>query len=141
MPCPKCGEYKSYAWERLVVDNRREPLMRCAICGNEFSESEWKAGSGKWIAQSAAGGSGNEDDAAEGGGNSENVEAENVSSTESEEDAVHSAGLHEQQAHPPAPSKARGFHMNAFASPWTNWKSIVDSYHEAYAGGENMLKV
>ena len=35
----------------------------------------------------------------------------------------------------------RGFHMNAFASPWVKWTEIVSSYHEAYNTGEEMLKV
>ncbi len=38
-------------------------------------------------------------------------------------------------------SKIRGFHMNAFASPWVTWPEIVEGYHEAYNGGEEMMKV
>lgn len=35
----------------------------------------------------------------------------------------------------------RGFHMNAFASPWLSWQDIVNQYTEAYETGEEMLKV
>ena len=35
----------------------------------------------------------------------------------------------------------RGFHMNAFASPWASWKSLIASYHEAKSSGEEMLIV
>lgn len=39
-----------------------------------------------------------------------------------------------------AESGVRGFHMNKFASPWVKWTTIVEGYHEAYAGGEEQLK-
>ncbi len=42
---------------------------------------------------------------------------------------------------PGAVSSTRGFHLNAFASPWVRWEKIVSLYHEAYASGEEMLKV
>ncbi len=91
VPCPKCGEYQPYAWEKLLYKEHTEPVMRCAYCGAEFGESEWKAGAGKWIAR--------------------------------------------------AESNTRGFHLNAFASPWVTWPEIAASYYEAYTVGEEMLKV
>lgn len=35
----------------------------------------------------------------------------------------------------------RGFHLNAFASPWVKWSEIVGQYREAYDAGPEMLKV
>ena len=35
----------------------------------------------------------------------------------------------------------RGFHLNAFASPWVSWQSLIDQYEEAYRNGEDTLKV
>ena len=35
----------------------------------------------------------------------------------------------------------RGFHMNAFASPWTTWIEIVRKYEEACKNGDHALKV
>jgi phage terminase large subunit GpA-like protein len=37
--------------------------------------------------------------------------------------------------------RTRSFHLNAFASPWTTWKSLVEQYEEAYRNGEEELKV
>lgn len=93
VPCPKCGEYQAYSWELLLYKEKTEPVMRCEHCGQEFSESEWKTGTGRWIAED--------------GGNN---------------------------------ARARGFHLNAFASPWVNWQSIVDAYQEAFEVGEEALK-
>ena len=36
-------------------------------------------------------------------------------------------------------SRTRGFHLNAFASPWTTWRELVDQYLEAFANGEEEL--
>ena len=44
-------------------------------------------------------------------------------------------------AEDPDENKIRGFHMNAFASPWANWKSLVEQYQEAFRNGEEELKV
>lgn len=38
-------------------------------------------------------------------------------------------------------SEIRGFHMNAFASPWVNWSSLTAQYEEALQGGEDTVKV
>ena len=91
VPCPKCGEYQPYSWERIIYKDKVQPLMRCIKCGSEFGEREWRAGSGKWL-----------------------------------------TGI---------TSSVRGFHLNAFASPWVKWEEIITSYHEAYNGGEQTLKV
>ncbi|MBQ7215222.1 MAG: phage terminase large subunit family protein [Synergistaceae bacterium] len=90
IPCPKCGHYQPYSWDNLLYKDRTEPVMRCVKCGQEFSESDWKAGIGRWIAG--------------------------------------------------AESSTRGFHLNAFASPWVSWPEIVQAYDEAYAVGEEAIK-
>ena len=41
----------------------------------------------------------------------------------------------------PAITKNRGFHMNAFASPWVSWPNLIEQYTEAYNNGEEQLKV
>ena len=41
----------------------------------------------------------------------------------------------------PAVTKNRGFHMNAFASPWVSWANLIEQYTEAYNNGEEQLKV
>lgn len=90
VPCPRCGEYQPYSWDRILYKERTEPVMRCVHCGQESGESEWKFGTGKWIAGAESG--------------------------------------------------IRGFHLNAFASPWVTWPEIVAGYLEAYAVGEEALK-
>lgn len=40
----------------------------------------------------------------------------------------------------PSESKIRGFHMNAFASPWASWAGIIHDYEEALHNGEESLK-
>lgn len=37
-------------------------------------------------------------------------------------------------------SRVRGFHLNAFASPWATWSELIDQYLEAYKNGEEELK-
>jgi phage terminase large subunit GpA-like protein len=37
--------------------------------------------------------------------------------------------------------RTRGFHLNAFASPWATWPYLIDQYDEAYKNGEEALKV
>ena len=50
LPCPKCGEYNALDWERVIFEDRTEPVMRCLHCGHEGSAREWKSQSlkGKW---------------------------------------------------------------------------------------------
>ena len=95
VPCPSCGEYQPYAWERIIWKDRPEPVMVCAKCGTEYGETAWKAGQerGVWIAAN------------------------------------------------PKERRTRGFHMNAFASPWVTWKSLIEQYQEAFHNGEEELKV
>ena len=95
VPCPVCGEYQPYEWERVIWKDVPEPLMQCRKCGAARGELDWKAGQerGVWTAQN------------------------------------------------PEEKRARGFHMNAFASPWATWTSIVEQYQEAYRNGEEELKV
>ena len=40
----------------------------------------------------------------------------------------------------PEITKIRGFHMNAFASPWATWKELVEDYQRAFSNGEEALK-
>ena len=94
IPCPTCGEFQPYEWDRIIHKNVPEPLMKCRFCDVLHNETEWKAGQdrGIWIA----------DDKNE--------------------------------------KRIRGFHMNAFASPWVTWQNIVDQYQEAYQNGEESLQ-
>ena len=41
----------------------------------------------------------------------------------------------------PDEKKIRGFHLNAFASPWVTWSKLCDQYREAFRNGEEELKV
>ena len=95
VPCPSCGEYQPYAWERIIWKDRPEPVMVCAKCGAEYGETAWKAGQerGVWIAAN------------------------------------------------PEERKTRGFHLNAFASPWATWTGLIEQYQEAFRNGEEELKV
>ena len=49
--CPACGTYQPYEWERLHF---QDLTMECAACRERFSEQEWKAQPGKWIAKGKA---------------------------------------------------------------------------------------
>lgn len=40
----------------------------------------------------------------------------------------------------PDEKKIRGFHLNAFASPWATWTELVNGYKEALRGGEESIK-
>ena len=40
----------------------------------------------------------------------------------------------------PEVKRIRGFHMNAFASPWANWTALINDYQEAVRGGEELIK-
>ena len=55
VPCPSCGKYQPYEWERMLYRERTQPVMKCAYCGGEFGEHEWKSGRGEWIAQAESG--------------------------------------------------------------------------------------
>ena len=94
VPCPSCGEFQPYEWNRIIYKDVVEPLMKCSYCGATHNEIEWKAGQerGVWA-----------------------PEVKNDSRT-------------------------RGFHLNAFASPWVTWAYIVQQYQEAYKNGEEELK-
>ena len=35
----------------------------------------------------------------------------------------------------------RGFHLNAFASPWAKWSDLIAQYNEALSGGPEKIKV
>ena len=95
IPCPTCGEFQPYEWDRFIYKEVPEPLMKCHYCESLHNEIEWKSGQerGIWIA----------------GNQSE--------------------------------TRTRGFHMNAFASPWATWTYIVQQYHEAYKNGDEALQV
>jgi phage terminase large subunit GpA-like protein len=95
VPCPACGEFQPYEWDRIVYKDVIEPVMICRYCGAQHNEIDWKAGQerGIWI-------------------------SDNKNET-----------------------RTRGFHLNAFASPWATWKYIVRQYLEAYQNGEEDLKV
>lgn len=46
--CPCCGTYQPYEWGRIIFE---DVTMECIDCKERFSEVEWKAQSGKWIAR------------------------------------------------------------------------------------------
>lgn len=48
LPCPSCGEHQPLAWGQMVYDS---VTMACKYCGVIHTEQEWKAGTGKWIAE------------------------------------------------------------------------------------------
>jgi phage terminase large subunit GpA-like protein len=95
IPCPVCGSFQPYDWERMVYKDLTEPLMKCLKCGALRSEKDWKSAQfkGIWIPDRTG------------------------------------------------DIRTRSFHLNAFASPWTTWKSLVEQYEEAYRNGEEQLKV
>jgi phage terminase large subunit GpA-like protein len=95
VPCPVCGEFQPYDWERIVYKDLTEPLMKCRKCDALRSEKSWKSSQfkGAWISEKAG------------------------------------------------DVRTRSFHLNAFASPWTTWTSLVEQYEEAYRNGEEELKV
>ncbi|WP_297489154.1 terminase gpA endonuclease subunit, partial [uncultured Cetobacterium sp.] len=54
IPCPECGEYVTFSWDRMRFseDIQVEPTMVCPICETESNEDSWKAGGqqkGMWI--------------------------------------------------------------------------------------------
>lgn len=53
VPCPTCGEFQPYSWDRIIFKDMTEPVMRCVKCGNIHNEVEWKSGQsrGVWIAE------------------------------------------------------------------------------------------
>ena len=94
VPCPFCGTYQAFDWERIIYRNVKEPLMVCEHCGKSFNESEWKVQQpkGKWIAQY------------------------------------------------PERTNIRGFHLNAFTSPWAKWTELIAQYDEALTIGVEGIK-
>lgn len=93
VPCPDCGEYQPYAWERISYKDLAEPVMECVHCHKKFTEHDWKRGqkAGRW--------------------------------------------------HSHAESATRGFHMNAFASPWATWPNLIAQYEEALKAGDDAMQV
>jgi phage terminase large subunit GpA-like protein len=57
LPCPSCDEHQPLAWGQINFDfeetskkcTRAE--MACNFCGSLHTETEWKSGTGKWIAR------------------------------------------------------------------------------------------
>lgn len=47
LPCPICGKYQPLTWGQIKFE---DVTMECRFCKDRFSEFEWKAGRGKWIA-------------------------------------------------------------------------------------------
>ena len=47
VPCPCCGKYQPYEWNRIQFS---DVTMECKYCGEHISEVDWKQGNGKWIA-------------------------------------------------------------------------------------------
>lgn len=48
VPCPCCGKYQPYEWERIRFS---DVTMECKYCEEHISEVEWKQGQGKFIAK------------------------------------------------------------------------------------------
>ncbi|MDC7288528.1 phage terminase large subunit family protein [Blautia schinkii] len=48
VPCPCCGKYQPYEWARVHFS---DVTMECKFCTERFSEVDWKAGEGKYIAE------------------------------------------------------------------------------------------
>lgn len=48
MPCPLCGRLQPLKWGQIRFEDE---MMECRFCTERFSEREWKAGSGQWIAR------------------------------------------------------------------------------------------
>lgn len=48
VPCPCCGKYQPYEWARIHFS---DVTMECKFCKERLSEVEWKAGTGKYIAE------------------------------------------------------------------------------------------
>ncbi|MGL5023710.1 MAG: phage terminase large subunit family protein [Cetobacterium sp.] len=54
IPCPECGEYTTFSWDRMnfTEDGENEPTMQCPICETRNTEDIWKANGqkdGKWV--------------------------------------------------------------------------------------------
>ncbi len=48
VPCPCCGKYQPYEWERIRFS---DATMKCKYCEEHISEVDWKQGEGKFIAE------------------------------------------------------------------------------------------
>lgn len=50
VPCPSCGTYQTYKWGNIKYDDKGKNIkMLCSNCGKDFTEKEWKKGTGKWV--------------------------------------------------------------------------------------------
>ncbi|AKL95004.1 phage terminase GpA [Clostridium aceticum] len=90
LPCPLCGRHQPLKWAQIKFE---DTTMECKFCRERFTEFEWKAGKGKWVAQ--------------------------------DEDKI---------------KTKRGFHLNALASPWERWETIIKEFKDAKAKGREALK-
>ena len=48
VPCPMCGKYQSYEWERI---NFKDVSMTCRFCRESIEEPFWKREPGMWVAK------------------------------------------------------------------------------------------
>jgi len=48
VPCPMCGRYQQYEWDRISFKTVR---MSCKFCREDFTKYEWMKGQGKWISE------------------------------------------------------------------------------------------
>lgn len=54
IPCPECGEYVTFSWERIKFSEKleEEPSMKCPYCETYNKEEAWKSNGqreGKWV--------------------------------------------------------------------------------------------
>lgn len=51
VPCPVCHKLVPFEWEQVQFKDVTEPVMKCSVCENRFSEREWKRqqSGGQWI--------------------------------------------------------------------------------------------
>ncbi|MGJ0848272.1 phage terminase large subunit family protein [Tissierella praeacuta] len=48
LPCPDCGNYQPLKWSQIKFE---DATMECDYCKKRYSEMEWKAQKGVWIAR------------------------------------------------------------------------------------------
>ena len=89
LPCPSCERHQSLDWESIDHDTA---MMKCNVCGEYFTENDWKSGLGVWISQN------------------------------------------------PTARNKRSFHLNALASPWERWETIIDEYYKHKKEGKESMK-
>ena len=57
IPCPECGEYVTFSWDRMSFseeEEEKEPTMQCPVCETKNTEEIWKANGqkdGHWVHQ------------------------------------------------------------------------------------------